>query len=466
MTISTQLNGLETIKSNIRQAIIDKGVAVSVSDAFSVYPDKISQISGGGGGGGTNSTGAKRGNVTGDSTGYTGWTSDDYIQLPYTFDINEDWTFKIQVDITEFPNEISDLATTAYIWSLCTWDNGNDCIWETDGEGHMVPGFAVNYSGYIAGVKFGIQSWIDNYPHPWFEVTHDATNHQTSVKWWIQEGTNINWGPFDDTTWNICNHLCRVGIGAGAQLPSGIKIMTVEYNGEAWTPEEWNGVVMRSKEITENGTYNAITDHIDGYTGVSVNVAEKGIPREVSAEGVYQIPTSNFTFSLPSNVKEIGYRALYYAFYQSGITSVGLSNLETVGAYHAMRYAFYGCTGITSVDLSNLKTITATSSMGYVFANCTNLSSVDFSSLNAVKGSQCLQNAFQNTSITTLSFPALKSDSFGSHTDQFNNMLSGVTGCTVHFPSNLQSVIGSWSDVTAGFGGTNTTVLFDLPATT
>ena len=44
-------------------------------------------------------------------------------------------------------------------------------------------------------------------------------------------------------------------------------------------------------------------------------------------------------------------------------------------------------------------------------------------------------------------------------------MLQGVTGCTVHFPSNLQSVIGSWSDVTAGFGGTNTTVLYDLPAT-
>jgi hypothetical protein len=64
-----------------------------------------------------------------------------------------------------------------------------------------------------------------------------------------------------------------------------------------------------------------------------------------------------------------------------------------------------------------------------------------------------------------LSFPALKTTSFGSYTNQFADMLSGVTGCTVHFPSNLQAVIGSWSDVTSGFGGTNTTVLFDLPAT-
>ena len=44
-------------------------------------------------------------------------------------------------------------------------------------------------------------------------------------------------------------------------------------------------------------------------------------------------------------------------------------------------------------------------------------------------------------------------------------MLQSVTGCIVHFSSNLQSVIGSWADVTAGFGGTNTTVLFDLTAT-
>ena len=44
-------------------------------------------------------------------------------------------------------------------------------------------------------------------------------------------------------------------------------------------------------------------------------------------------------------------------------------------------------------------------------------------------------------------------------------MLNGVTGCTVHFPSNLKSLMMYWSDVTRGFGGTNTIVLFDLPAT-
>ena len=47
----------------------------------------------------------------------------------------------------------------------------------------------------------------------------------------------------------------------------------------------------------------------------------------------------------------------------------------------------------------------------------------------------------------------------------FDDMLSGDENVTVHFPSNLQSVIGGWQSVIDGFGGTNTTILYDLPAT-
>ena len=137
------------------------------------------------------------------------------------------------------------------------------------------------------------------------------------------------------------------------------------------------------------------------------------IPLEVSSNGELRKPTSSFTWSLPSSVTDLG--------------------------QYAMSSAFYSCTGLTSVDLSSLTT---------------------------VSGSYAMQYAFQYSSLTSLSFPALTSTSFGSYTNQFNSMLYGVTGCTVHFPSNLQSVIGSWSSVTSGFGGTNTTVLFDLPATT
>ena len=178
-----------------------------------------------------------------------------------------------------------------------------------------------------------------------------------------------------------------------------------------------------------------------GVTGsYEIPGVKEGIQREVNTQGKIQMPTTSFTFSLPSNATDVG------------------SN--------AMQDAFYNCTGLTSVDLSSLTTVSGSRAMRYAFQNCTGLTSVDLSSLTTVSGSQAMYGAFWDCKkLTTLSFPALTSTSFGSYTNQFNGMLQGVTGCTVHFPSNLQSVIGSWSSVTAGFGGTNTTVLFDLPAT-
>ena len=135
-----------------------------------------------------------------------------------------------------------------------------------------------------------------------------------------------------------------------------------------------------------------------------------GIPREVSQTGVYRPPEQNFTFSLPSNATDVSSSAL--------------------------NAAFQGCTGLTSVDLSSLTTVSGSKAFGYAFQGC--------------------------TSLTSVSFPALTTSSFGTATNQFDNMLVGVTGCTVHFPAAIQSTIGNWSSVQNGFGGTNTTVLFDL----
>ena len=150
----------------------------------------------------------------------------------------------------------------------------------------------------------------------------------------------------------------------------------------------------------------------------------------------------------------------------TGLTSIDLSSLTTLSGSGACYNMFNGCTGLTSVDLSDLTTLSGAQACYGMFQNCTGLTSVDLSSLRTVSGQYACQRLFYGCiTLSSLSFPALKSTSFGSYTNQFNNMLQGVTGCTVHFPSNLQSVIGSWSDVTAGFGGTNTTVLFDLPAT-
>lgn len=252
-------------------------------------------------------------------------------------------------------------------------------------------------------------------------------------------------------------------------------------------------LVGQSKSVTENGIY--IPDNgYNALTSITVNVP-KGLNREVK-NGVYQMPTEEFTFSLPNNATDLGAYAMHNAFYGcTGLTGVDLGNLTTISGNRALASAFYNCTNLTNVDLSglivingshgeqmrsafyncysleqinlkNLTTVSTTYAFEYAFDSCTSLTSVDLSSLTTIGGYECFNRAFQRCiMLESLSFPSLTSTSFGSYTNQFDNMLYGVTGCTVHFPSNLQSVIGSWSDVINGFGGTNTTVLFDLEAT-
>ena len=194
------------------------------------------------------------------------------------------------------------------------------------------------------------------------------------------------------------------------------------------------------------------------------------------------------------NLTSIGSNGLQYCCYgcKSLITAPTFANLTSVGNY-GLYYCFQNCTSLTTAPTFANLTSTETNGLQNCFYNCSslttaptfaNLTSIEnyglqycfhgcklltiaptFANLTSV-GNYGLQRCFSGcTSLTTLSFPKLNSTSFGTYINQFNNMLSGVTGCTVHFPSNLQSVIGSWSDVTAGFGGTNTTVLFDLTAT-
>lgn len=169
---------------------------------------------------------------------------------------------------------------------------------------------------------------------------------------------------------------------------------------------------------------------------------------------------------MSSLINITGGRACSNMFQRRGITSLDLSSLTTINNDYAC-YSMFVDNRLSTLSLPSLTTINGYQACYSMFSSrYSTFTSVTFPVLSHIDGYQACYGMFmQNTNLTSLSFPALTSTSFGSRYDYFNNMLFEVTGCTVHFPSNLQSVIGSWSDVTTGFGGTNTTILFDLPAT-
>ena len=301
----------------------------------------------------------------------------------------------------------------------------------------------------------------------------------------------------------------------------------------------YDSIVNKGVDIQNNTPFENYPDKIDS---IIVGENQVGIPRKVTAQGLYSWP-SNFTFSLPSGVTTVDSYGLYYAFYhckgiahadlsniinlntpyslrfcfsESTLSSFDLSNLQSISGEWCLHSAFSYCSNLTTVSFPKLSSITGTAALAYAFSYCSNLTtvsfplltevrqaslstafgscssltSVDFSNLttcnyssglyfcfnectslttiafpklSSIAGSSVLQQAFRNcTALKTISFPALTTSSFGSYTNQFNNMLQGVTGCTVHFPASIKTTIQDWSDVTSGFGGTNTTVLFDL----
>ena len=140
-------------------------------------------------------------------------------------------------------------------------------------------------------------------------------------------------------------------------------------------------------------------------------------------------------------------------------SDIGLSRKIVSGTYSMPENLYYLLpAGVTDLGAYSLASgLFGDTILKYVTLNVTKIT-----------GASALLQAFGNcTSLQSLSFPNLTSALFGgTYSNQFKDMLTGVTGCTVHFPSNLQSALSNNADVIIGFSGTSTTILYDLPATT
>ncbi len=227
---------------------------------------------------------------------------------------------------------------------------------------------------------------------------------------------------------------------------------------------------------------------INGATSI-IDLPERIGSNLVTGEGYYVLAYAyygnrNLTGTIDlSNVKYLmGYGTCEYMFSKCPyITGINLSNLESIiGLGSAIFDSFARqCTALTSVNIDKFYQVSGGNIFAYSFDGCTALTSFKFTSLKVFYGSnnltQLFYHAFSGSGIQDIYFPAVKESTFYMqnsttlYSNCINYIISGVTGCTLHFPKNLDPAGGSTvlSSLNGypNFGGTNTVLAFDQPST-
>ena len=156
----------------------------------------------------------------------------------------------------------------------------------------------------------------------------------------------------------------------------------------------------------------------------------------------------------------------------SGLTSADLSSLAIISGQYGCDGMFYNCAGITSINVSSLAVVTANACMQGAFRGCTNLTEIKFSSLkdfNTGNTNSFLSQAFAQSGIQNIYFPAFTTTTPGTHKGELSNMVSSTSNVNIHFPKNLDPQTGDTtiSDMQGypNFGSLTSVLLFDLPST-
>lgn len=161
-------------------------------------------------------------------------------------------------------------------------------------------------------------------------------------------------------------------------------------------------------------------------------------PRTIN-NGVYELPSSTFDFTLPSTVTSLGKNVMRGWFYQDqNINKVDCSSLTKIDKAGCFYETFYQ-SSVTSADFSGLLTVeSGTNSFYRSFGACANLTSCDFSNLISIAGSGFESTFLNCTSLQNIDFSSLTTVSGGT-----NSIFSGCTSLTsVNFDS-LTTVSGS-----------------------
>lgn len=197
--------------------------------------------------------------------------------------------------------------------------------------------------------------------------------------------------------------------------------------------------------------------NVDGYDFVG----------KIDSNGVLYPPSGNLNLIF-NGVKDISTDCFYYEendIWQKinpRVVSASFPDLERITFPFALEEAFFGSRVFEELTCNALKNISGNYAFAYCCYGGTAFKTARFQLLESMNASLVFEFCFASCNNCNIYFNSLNANSFGSYTNQFYNMLQGASGATVHFPVGLDATIGNWSDVLAGFGGTNTTILYDL----
>lgn len=237
----------------------------------------------------------------------------------------------------------------------------------------------------------------------------------------------------------------------------------------------YGGFTVEFPEVIEVTTTAACQKMMQGHGWIAQKTGTFSAPKLQTVSGTYAFYYAFWScknlisIDLSSLTTLSGLYCMAEAFRYTGITTLDLHNLKTVSGTNALQTAFGGTSKLVSVDLSGLESITGNSACLNMFRNdassSNKLKNITFDSLQNISGNGALNSAFYGRNgLENIYFPALKTTSFGNSKNQFASMVGGVTGCAIHFPSNLEPTIQTLTGY-PNFGGTETVLLYDLPAT-
>ena len=219
-------------------------------------------------------------------------------------------------------------------------------------------------------------------------------------------------------------------------------------------------------DVDSNGLYKLPISGTLNATGIK-KVDDYGLACKFGGSAWGTTRAQGLTHIIFPDLTYVGNGAMgYFYTYSTDLETISFPELVEIGQC-GMQNAFQWNYALKSASFPKLRILSGMyNSLSNAFNYCQNLEYVNLNSLEQMT-SQALSSAFSSCrKLQELSFPSLNKNSFGNYTDQFYRMLSGVSGCTVHFPIRIKKTIENWSDVISGFGGTNTVILFDLSAST